>query len=61
MGGRMPRQSSSLSFPREYAGDEEPEELDLDSTVLGSRLCMMPCILLRYSSSDFTEAMRAAV
>jgi len=36
MGGRMPKQSSSLSFPREYDGDDESEELDLDSTVLGS-------------------------
>jgi len=57
----MPKQSSSLSFPREYDGDDESEELDLDSTVLGSWLCMMPCIILRYSSSDFAEAMRATV
>jgi len=31
----MPKQSSSLSFPREYTGDDELEELDLDSTILG--------------------------
>jgi len=32
----MPKQSSSLSSPREMAGDVESDELDWDKTVLGS-------------------------
>ena len=32
-GGRMPKQSSSLSFPGEMTGEEtDPKEMDLDET-----------------------------
>jgi hypothetical protein len=59
--GRIPKQSSSLSLPREMAGDVEPDELDWDKTVSGSWLCIIPCTICRYSSSVLAEARRAAI
>jgi len=61
IGGRIPKQSSSLSFPREMAGDVEPDELDWDKTISGSWLCIIPCTIYRYSSSVLVEARRAVV
>jgi hypothetical protein len=43
------------------AGDDEPEELDLDKTVLESWLYMIPCKSWRYSSLVVAEARKAAV
>jgi hypothetical protein len=59
--GRIPKQSSSLSLPREMAGDVEPDELDWDKIVSGSWLCIIPYTICRYSSSVLAEAMRAVV
>jgi hypothetical protein len=56
--GRIPKQSSSLSLPREMAGDVELDELDWDKTVFGSWLCIIPCTICRYSSSVLAEARR---
>jgi hypothetical protein len=61
MGGRIPKQSSSLSSPRETGGVIEPDELDWDKTVFGSSLCIIPCTICRYSSSILVEARRAVV
>jgi len=61
IGGKIPKQSSSLSSPREMVGDIEPDELELDKTVFGSWLCIMPCTICRYSSSVLAEARRAAI
>jgi len=58
---RIPKQSSSLSLPREMAGDVEPDELDWDKTVSGSWLCIIPCTIYRYSFSILAEAKRAVV
>jgi hypothetical protein len=38
IGGKIPKQSSSLSSPREMAGDIELDELEWDKTVFGSWL-----------------------
>jgi hypothetical protein len=57
----IPKQSSSLSLPREMAGDVEPDELDWDKIVSGSWLCIIPCTICKYSSSVLAEARRAAV
>jgi hypothetical protein len=57
----MPKQSSSLSSPREMARDVESDELDWGKTVLGSWLCIMVCTIWRYSSSVLAKARRAAV
>jgi hypothetical protein len=61
IGGKIPKQSSSLSSPREMARDIELDELEWDKTVFGSWLCIMPCTICRYSSSVLAEARRAAV
>jgi hypothetical protein len=61
IGGRMPKQSSSLSLPREMAGDEEVDELELGRTEVGSWLWMIPWTICRYSSSILVDARRAAV
>jgi hypothetical protein len=61
IGGRIPKQSSSLSSPIETAGVIEPDELDWDKTIFGSWLCIIPCTICRYSSSILAEARRAAV
>jgi hypothetical protein len=60
-GGKIPKQLSSLSSPREMAGDIEPDELEWDKTVFRSWLCIIPCIICRYSSSVLVKAMRAVV
>jgi hypothetical protein len=57
----MSKQSSSLSSPREMAGDVESDELDWDKTIFGSWLCIMSCTIWRYSSSVLAEARRAVV
>jgi len=58
---RDSKQSSSLSSPREKAGDVESNELDWEKTILGSWLCIMYCTIWRYSSSVLAEGKRAAV
>jgi hypothetical protein len=57
----MSKQSSSLSSPREMAGDVESDELDWDKTVLGSWLCIMFCMIWRYSSLVLAEARKVVV
>jgi hypothetical protein len=57
----MPKHSSSLSSPREMAGDVESDELDWDETVFGSWLCIMSCTIWRYSSLVLVEARRATI
>ena len=57
--GRIPKQSSSLSLPREMTGDAEPDKLDWDKTVSRTWLCIIPCTICRYSSSVLVEARRA--
>jgi len=61
IGDKIPKQSSSLSSPREMAGDIESDELEWDMTVFGSWLCISPCTICRYSSPVLAEARRAAV
>ena len=61
IGGRIPKQSNSLSSPREMAGDVELDELDWDKTVFRSWLCIMSCTICRYSSSVRVEARRAVI
>jgi hypothetical protein len=61
IGGKILKQSSSLSSPREMAGDIEPDELEWDKTVFGSWLCIIPCTICRYSSSVLAKERRAAV
>ena len=57
----MPKHSSSLSSPREMAGDVESDELDWDETVFGSWLCIMSCTIWRYSFLVLVEARRATI
>jgi hypothetical protein len=61
IGGKIPKQSSSLSSPREMAGDVKPDELDSDKTVFESWLYIIPCTICRYSSSVLADARRAVV
>ena len=61
IGGKIPKQSSSLSSSREMAGDIDPDELDWDKIIFGSWLCIMLWTIYRYSSSVLAEARRAVV
>lgn len=51
IGDRMPKQSSSLSFPKDMTGEEtDPDELEFDETDSSSFFGARLCKIWRYSS-----------